>query len=135
MPVCRSMSKPIEQIDEISPIEAKGPVGRPLRRQLLFIPPFNSQLNSLKNIKNNTYGTVLFENQTILSNRTLSRPPSVPALIIIKPSKPGCTNTYASTLSLDQLSLLFGNARASRDSQGLHYSGEPLLAFEFIKIK
>ena len=35
---------------------------------------------------------------------TLSRPPYFPALIIFKPLKPECTNTYAFTLSLDQLS-------------------------------
>ena len=44
------------------------------------------------------------------------RPPSFRALTIFKPSKPGFTNTYASTLSLDQLSLLFTNARIFRDS-------------------
>ena len=66
---------------------------------------------------------------------TSSLPPSFRALTIFKPSKPGFTNTYASTLSLDHLSLLFGNARILRDSQGLHHSGAPLLAFDFIKKK
>ena len=46
---------------------------------------------------------------------TPSPPPSFRALTIFKPSKPGFTNTYASTLSLDQLSLLFSNARIFRD--------------------
>ena len=50
-------------------------------------------------------------------------PSSFPALIIFKPSKSECTNTYASTLSLDQRSLLFGNARVFRDPQGLHLTG------------
>ena len=47
---------------------------------------------------------------------TLSLPPSFRALTIFKPSKPGLTKTYASTLSLDQLSLLFSNARIFRGS-------------------
>ena len=47
---------------------------------------------------------------------TPSLHPSFPALRIFKPSKPGFTNTYASTFSLDQLSLLFGNARIFRDT-------------------
>ena len=44
-------------------------------------------------------------------------------------------NTYASTPSLEQLSLLIGNARIFRDTYGLHHSGVPLLAFDFIKKK
>ena len=58
---------------------------------------------------------------------TPSPPPSFRALTIFKPSKPGFTNTYASTLSLYQLSLLFSNARIFRDSWGLHHSGAPFL--------
>ena len=41
----------------------------------------------------------------------VSRPPSFLTLITYKLFKTGSTNTYAPNLSLDQFSLLFGNAR------------------------
>ena len=65
--------------------------------------------------------------------KIMLRDPSFPASIFpsnynLQAFKTECTNTYASTLSLDQLSLLFENARAFRDPQGLHLTG----AFDFI---
>ena len=49
--------------------------------------------------------------------------------------KPGSTSTHASTLSLDQLSLLFGNTRLLRDPYALHLTSAPPVAFDCIKKK
>ena len=58
---------------------------------------------------------------------TPSLPPSFRALTILKPSKPGFTNTYTSTLSLDQLPLLFSNAGSFEIHRGCIILVRPFL--------